>query len=330
MTVWVVRGGKDGGFEEEFIRQNLAGIDYGLRQSALGFDSRESLGHFTPDRHAASQIWNFTHEIRVGDMVVLPRKRTRVIRVGRVSGDYVYREGLEPPHVRAVEWENLEIPRSDFDQDLLNSFGGLVTVFRVRAGNAEARIDSIIAGNLDSDTQADPVPDHQANIDNEEFKLDLEEQINDRIVERIRQRFSGTRLETLVAEILRASGYHALETRPGPDGGIDVLAGQGDMGFGQPRLCVQVKSGRNAVDLPDYNRLQGNIGSFGAEHGLLVSLGDFTRAVRNENERSFFQIRLWGPNDLVEKLLETYDSLPDEIQSEIPLRNRRILIEMEQ
>ena len=153
--------------------------------------------------------------------------------------------------------------------------------------------------------------------------------INDRIVERIRQRFSGIGLEYLVAEILRASGYRALETRPGPDGGIDIVAGRGDMGFDHPRICVQVKSGRNAVDLRDYNRLQGNIGSFGADHGLLVSLGDFTRPVRNENERSFFQIRLWGPNDLVEKLLETYDYLPDDIRSEIPLRNRRILIETE-
>ena len=101
------------------------------------------------------------------------------------------------------------------------------------------------------------------------------------------------------------------------------------MGFGHPRLCVQVKSGRSAVDLADYNRLQGNIGSYGADHGLLVSLGDFTRTVRNENERSFFQIRLWGPSDLVDKLVETYDSLPEYIQSEIPLRNRRILIETE-
>ena len=44
---------------------------------------------------------------------------------------------------------------------------------------------------------------------------------------------------------------------------------------------------------------------------------------------TFFQIRLWGPSDLVDKLVETYDSLPEYIQSEIPLRNRRILIETE-
>ena len=205
--------------------------------------------------------------------------------------------------------------------------GGLATVFRVRANNAEARIDGILGKHLSGDIATDGEPVSPFVNEEPEFQVDLEEQIYDRIVDRIRDRFSGTRMEYLVAEILRASGYRALETRPGPDGGVDVLAGQGDMGFGDPRLCVQVKSGRSAVDLPDYNRLQGNIGSFGAEHGLLVSLGDFTKAVRNENERSFFQIRLWGPNDLVDKLLETYDGLPDDVRREIPLRNRRILIE---
>ena len=315
-----------GEYEETFLSQGLAGIDFGVGYSAGGFNSRESLREHMPTRNSADQVWNFIHEIRVGDMIVLPRKSPRVVNVGRVSGDYQYREELEASHVRSVDWKTPDVPRSYFDRDLLNSMGGLATVFRVRANNAEARIDGILGKHLSGDIATDGETVSPVNEETE-FQVDLEEQIYDRIVDRIRDRFSGTRMEYLVAEILRASGYRALETRPGPDGGVDVLAGQGDMGFGDPRLCVQVKSGRSAVDLPDYNRLQGNIGSFGAEHGLLVSLGDFTKAVRNENERSFFQIRLWGPNDLVDKLLETYDGLPDDVRREIPLRNRRILIE---
>ena len=159
--------------------------------------------------------------------------------------------------------------------------------------------------------------------------IDLEEQIQDRIVQRIRQEFSGTRLEYLVAAVLRSSGYEALETRSGPDGGVDVLAGRGDMGFGEPRLCVQVKSGKAPIGLPEYNRLQGNIQGFGAQHGLLISLSDFTSVVRKENERSLFQIRLWGPHELVDTLLETYDSLPADIRAEIPLQSRRVLVESE-
>ena len=329
MTAWVVRAGSRGEYEELAMSEDVAAIDFGAGQSIVEFDSRESLREHMTSRNAADQLWNFAYVIRNGDMIVLPRKLPRVIAVGRVSGHYQYKEDLDAPHIRPVNWVAHEIPRTHFGQDLLNSFGGQATVYRVRADGAESRIDKIVAQHL-AGSVADDADTTSAVSAGDEFRIDLEEQITDRIIDRVRQRFYGTRLEYLVAEILRASGYHALETRRGPDGGIDVVAGLGDMGFGHPRLCVQVKSGRNAVDIADYNRLQGNIGAYGADHGLLVGLGDFTRAVRNENERSFFQIRLWGPRDLADRLVETYDDLPADIQSEIPIRKRGILIETEE
>ena len=335
MTAWVVRGGGRGEYEEVFMSENVVAIDYGVIASVAEFSSRDSLREQLSSRSAADQLWRFAREIRSGDTVVLPRKSPRVIAVGQVSGEYQFRPSLEAPHIRPVNWIAQEIPHADFETDFLNSFGGQGTVYRIHAENAESRLQQIAAGhlsgapiNLDEERSTGaglPSPTGE----DETFRFDLEEQINRRIIERIRMRFFGTRLEYLVGSILRASGYHAIETRQGPDGGIDVVAGQGDMGFGHPRLCVQVKSGRNAVDLAKYNRLQGNIGSYGADHGLLVSLSDFTRSVRNENEHSFFQIRLWGPNELFERLLDTYDQLPEDIRSEIPIRNRGILIETE-
>ena len=143
----------------------------------------------------------------------------------------------------------------------------------------------------------------------------------------MRRRLSEPGLKRLVAAILRTSGYSAVQIRNDADTGIDVLAGRGDMGFGEPRLAVQVKSGASPIGIADYNRLQGNIHGFGAQYGLLVSMGDFTRDVKRENERSFFQIRLWGPYELVDRLLESYDSLPEEIRAEIPLQTRRIPVE---
>ena len=330
MTVWVVRGGRRGEFEEAFLSNGLVGIHFGLHQSVLDFENRESLREFLipRGRSAADQLWRFSTEIEVGDTIVLPRKWPKVIAVGRMTGTYEYRPSMDAPHVRSVNWEALDIPRSNFDQDLLFSIGGTMTVFRVLASDAQSRIDTIksdyLAGlqSAETGTVAITIPD-------EEFKVDIEEQINDRVIDRIRQKFSGTRLEYLVAEVLKASGYRTLQTRQGPDGGIDVVAGPGDLGFGHPRLCVQVKSGKPPVDLPEYDRLRGNISSFGADHGLLVSLSEFTGKVRNENERSFFQIRLWGPYELVDKVLEIYDDLPEDIREDIPLRSRRILIETE-
>lgn len=152
--------------------------------------------------------------LRTGDMIVLPRKHPGVVNVGIVSGDYRFRDELEAPRVRPVKWEAQEIPRSAFEQDLLNSMGGLATVFRVRADNAESRIRTILSRRLGGDLTADPEAASPASED-DDFKVDLEEQINDRILERIRQRFSGTKLEYLVAEVLKASGHRTLQTRQG-------------------------------------------------------------------------------------------------------------------
>lgn len=339
MAVYVVRAGNMGAGEESAISDGLYAIDFGLHQSVNNFDDRNALRDHLQQTWSvsihkaamsASQVWRFVHDIGIADLVVLPRKQTKVVAVGRMAGEYTYRpdDELIGPHTRVVEWRAIDIPRANFDTDLLHSLGANPTIFQVRAANAEERINGIVNAYLNDS----PIPDSPpiSIIDDDDSTatdLDLDEYIADRIVERIRQKFSGHRLEYMVASILKAEGYTALQTRPGPDGGVDVVAGKGDMGFGEPRLCVQVKSSRAAVDLPDYNRLQGNVQSFGADHGLLVGLGDFTRAVRNENERSFFQIRLWGPYELAQRLIDNYDDLPLDIRTDIPLQSRRVLVE---
>ncbi len=328
------------------MQEGKAVIGFGFRQSVADFSDRNQLLDRLRDEpryqdlsnqrvsSAGSQLWRFANEIQSGDMVILPRKSSRVIAVGRIAGAYCFRPDLPDLitgagcHTRSVEWQTTDIPRGMFDQDLLLSLGGLATIYRVRAENAEQRIERVVNAHLAGELLIE-LEEELIVPDEDTPESDLDEQIEDRIVQRIRQKFFGTRLEYLVAEILRASGYHAVQTRVGPDGGIDVVAGMGEMGFGEPRLCVQVKSGVVPVGLPDYNRLQGNIRGFGAQYGLLVSLADFTSVVRKENERSFFEIRLWGSHELVEKLLETYDSLPVEICADIPLQDRRVLVESE-
>ena len=156
-------------------------------------------------------------------------------------------------------------------------------------------------------------------------ELDLDQEIKDRIVARLRQKFAGARLKHLVASILRASDYEVVET--GPEGGVDMVAGRGELGFGQPRLCVQVNAERGPVGLAEYVRLSDNLDTFGAEHGLLVSLGGFAKTVHDRHARQFFEIRLWGPDKLAQRLLETYEDLPVDIRSDVPLRDRKVMEE---
>ena len=63
----------------------------------------------------------------------------------------------------------------------------------------------------------------------------------------VERNFHGHALSDLVAAVLEAEGYRVSVSPPGPDGGGDILAGNGPMGFESPRICVQVESGRQSA-----------------------------------------------------------------------------------
>lgn len=68
---------------------------------------------------------------------------------------------------------------------------------------------------------------------------DLEELARDQIARLIEARFKGHGLTRLVEAILKAQGYTTYRSPEGADGGADILAGAGPLGFGAPRLCVE-------------------------------------------------------------------------------------------
>src|SRR5437764_48059 len=104
-----------------------------------------------------------------------------------------------------------------------------------------------------------------------------------------------------------ATGYTTLLSPPGPDGGVDIIAGRGAMGFEHPRLCVQVKSSSGPVNVEVLRSLHGTMKNFSAEQGLLISWGGFNDKVRAEARSQFFSIRLWDSGVLIQALLELYE-----------------------
>ena len=130
----------------------------------------------------------------------------------------------------------------------------------------------------------------------------------------------------LVGAILEAQGYTTLVSPEGPDKGIDILAAPGPLGFGRPRICVQVKSGSVPVDRPTLDQLIGAMSNVGADQGLLVSWGGFKTSVDREVATQFFRVRLWDSDALVDQLLSNYDKLPDDLRAEIPLQRVWALI----
>jgi restriction system protein len=131
----------------------------------------------------------------------------------------------------------------------------------------------------------------------------------DEIAALILRRFKGHDMERLVEAILRAQGYVTYHSPTGPDRGVDILAGSGNLGFGSPKICVQVKSEQTQVDHPTLSQLLGTMQAVGADQGLLVAWGGFKSTVMRELPRHFFKVRLWDQNTLLDQLFQHYDRL---------------------
>lgn len=163
------------------------------------------------------------------------------------------------------------------------------------------------------------VPEQADVIDADDTPNDLAVIARDQIERHITANFAGHGFTQLVAAILRAQGYQARVSPPGADRGVDIVAGQGPLGFGEPRLVVQVKSGDIVADQPALQGLLGCVQDTHAQHGLLVSWGGFTSPVRQRVNELYFRVRLWGREEILDALFSAYDQLPEEIRAELPL-----------
>ncbi|MDQ6770527.1 MAG: restriction endonuclease [Gemmatimonadota bacterium] len=83
--------------------------------------------------------------------------------------------------------------------------------------------------------------------------------------------------------------------------------GAGPLGFGRPRICVQVESGDGPVDAATMNQLIGTMQNVQADQRLLVSWGGFKSSIDKEVPAQFFGVRLWDQTTLIEQLPEHYE-----------------------
>lgn len=330
MTLWLVRAGRIGEREQMAADKNLAIIGWEDMPDLAKIKTRNELTDLLsetyPDqkknalRNWEAQLWAFSKTIQPGDLVALPLKSRRTILFGTVTGDYKY-EPLFPvefKHTRPVIWQH-EIPRNRIDRDLLYSFGASSTVCSISRSNAENRIKALLSGKIPAVGQ--PIPDNEP-----EDAGDLEQLARDQISDAIIRAFKGHKLAHLTAAVLQAQGYKVRVSPEGADGGVDIIAGRGPLGFEPPRLVVQVKSGDSPVDVRTVRELNGVISAFGADSGLIVAWGGFQNPVDKEAARQYFKIRLWNANDLVQMIQDNYENLPEDIQTELPLKKIWILI----
>ncbi|MHB9058774.1 MAG: restriction endonuclease [Bacillota bacterium] len=332
MALWLVRAGRHGEREGVALEKGVAAIGWDELPDLAKVSSKEELEelyktHYPDEKkttisNRVGQVWAFRERIKTGDLVVLPLKTRAAIAIGQVSGGYEFRPDLPEGarHTRPVKWLREDIPRTDFGQDLLYSFGAFMTVCQISRSRAEERVRALLKGDRGHDKASD---EEEAEI------TDLEEYALDQIRDYIGRKFRGHELARLVNDLLVAQGYHTELSPAGADGGVDILAGKGAMGFDQPRLCVQVKSSDSPVDVSVFRELQGVMKNFDATQGLLVAWGGFKTSVSPLARTSFFEIRTWDSGDLVSNLLENYEQLSEQLQAELPLKRVWTLVREE-
>jgi restriction system protein len=337
MPLWVVRAGKYGDQEETAVRESLVCHAWNELPD-YSADTKDELRKIYEEKYPREsekqvvtrlgQVWRFAHDIQKGDLVALPLKTESAFEFGRITGDYQYKKvAPNVMHIRKVEWLK-KVARSVFPEDILFSMNGALTVFRVSRNDAENRVSKILALNPLADEAA--TNNAEAEIedlaDDGAAHINLAEIARDEILKFIQANFIRHDLAKLVAAVLRAQGYKTKVSPPGPAGGVDILAGSGSLGFDQPRLCVQVKSGSGTEGQRTFNELLGVMTKFASEQGLLVSWGGFTNPVKQDAQKHFFSIRLWDQGDLVDAVLENYERLNEEIKAELPLKRIWVMV----
>ncbi|MFJ3314282.1 restriction endonuclease [Herbaspirillum huttiense] len=334
MSIWLIRAGSHGEYEHKFIQENRVYVTWDdLDVDLSNMSGRSELTAAMTQRYSeakpktiqnwVSQVWPFAHEMKIGDLVVIPLKSQPAVYIGEITGDYQCQPSGPSPffHSRAVKWIGEAIPRTHFGKDLLFSFGAFMTICRIKRNNAEQRIAAMRSNGWKAETLAAATKaTASASNDEETADSDLDELARDQIASLISARFKGHGLTRLIEGILKAQGYTTYRSPEGADGGADILAGSGPLGFSAPRLCIEVKSEDNPIGREPVDKLLGAMTKFNADQGLFVAWGGFKGNVQKEMASQFFRLRLWTQKEILEQLFEQYDRLDEDLKAELPLK----------
>lgn len=341
---WVIRSGRYGEREAWALSEGYSGGGWDEVPDLSPLTTREQVAEILAEalpELAANVLANYTGQmyalrrrIQPGHLIVMPLKSARSLALGVVTGGYRYLAQEPDPskrHVVEVDWRVTDLPRSDVKQDLLYTLGSLLSIFAPSKNHAVERLWALL------ETRSDPgqvsfmdrlvVPGKQKpislpesdGVDEPELQVDIDETARDQITARVAEEFYGHGLETLVAAILRAEGFTCTVAGGSTDGGIDIIAGRGILGMDSPRIIAQVKSGGQIGD-PVVSQLHGVLSTQGADQGLLVAWGGLSKPARDSLKGHQLKIRVWESSDVVDAVLRTYDQLPEEIRTRLPLK----------
>ena len=242
-------------------------------------------------------------------LIIYPSKRDKRVHIGEITGPYQhFSKGAETyPHRRPVKWLK-EFPRTKFKQGALYEIGSAMSFFQVK-NYADEFVMALTGQELIPDSTTDEtIPD---------VAKDIEQNTKDFILKKLSQELKGHSLADFIAHLLGTMEYNTRVSKPGPDGGIDIVAHKDELGFEPPIIKVQVKSTEGSVGDPVVSQLIGKLEQ--GEYGMLITLGTFTSQALN-TARNKSNLRLIDGEELVDLVLQHYEKFDSKYKGLMPLK----------
>jgi restriction system protein len=257
----------------------------------------------------AGTLYRFANEMKQGELIIYPSKPDRMVNLGLIDSGYLFDplSDHDFPNRRKVRWVR-HLPRAEFSQNALYEIGSAVTLFQIK-NYAEEFLAAFDGTTIDvADVDEETV---------EAASISVEETTKDFIIKRLKTTLDPYQFERFIAHLLERMGYHTRVTQKSGDGGIDIIASKDELGFEAPIIKVQCKQVLGNAGQPEVAQLYGHIEQ--REHGLFVTLGDFTTQAR-QFERGKHNLRLLNGEELTELIFSYYDTFEPRYQVLLPLK----------
>jgi restriction system protein len=344
MTMWLIRAGSKSYSEDLVLSNHCAAIDFNFNESLLplSFENiKQKLVAYNPSiksgaiGQTASMLYKIAHVVKQDDWVIFPARYRDTYHIGTIQGDYSYfdRSNIQDSHgdylkhTVPVKWHDFEIDKNELTPTIRNSLGSTLSLFLIKPDDEDYIVSMFNSRN--SDLELRNITSAQLTSDEVPAKtLISKENLTGIIYDHIYNTFKGHQLTDLVSALLSVQGFHCYQSPPGPDGGVDIIAGHGSFGFQSPKVCVQVKSGKQITDVKPIRELEGSLSRFQAAYGLFVSWSGFTIPATRLLKERFLTIRFWTGENIVEQVLQHYQNLPISIRQQVPLEQCWMLLEI--
>ena len=143
--IWVCRAGINSAYLDDFLRDKKVYIPWdGFKVDLKQYKNREQMKALvrsekgdvarTSISNWSGQLYNFCWEMKEGDYVLVPHRRSRSFTLGKLVSDYsfsIYNEN-KLWHSRDIEIVMDDIPREVFSQSMRYSLGAYRTIFKVK------------------------------------------------------------------------------------------------------------------------------------------------------------------------------------------------------